>query len=159
MATNHKPRIKGADEGIWRRIKLIPFTVTIPSDQRDKRLTKKLISENSGIFNWLLEGFNMWKKEGLNEPEAIKEANDEFRYDMDTIGCFVNEVLNVSNNPEWRLSNKSLYDVYLKWCNKNNERSMSQRGLSMRLQEKGFKRGVSNGIRYWEGVAVRMEWM
>ena len=134
MATNHKPRIKGADEGIWRRIKLIPFNVTIPSEQRDKKLTKKLISENSGIFNWLLEGFNMWKKEGLNEPEAVKEANDEFRYDMDPVGCFVNEVLNISDNGEWRLTNKSLYDVYLKWCNKNNERSMSQRGLAMRLQ-------------------------
>ena len=53
MATNHKPKIRGADNGIWRRIKMIPFTVTIPPEQRDKKLTEKLIAENSGILNWL----------------------------------------------------------------------------------------------------------
>ncbi|MDO4507454.1 MAG: phage/plasmid primase, P4 family, partial [Spirochaetales bacterium] len=84
MATNHKPRIKGADNGIWRRIKLIPFNVTIPQEQRDKDLPNKLLAENSGIFNWLLRGYDMWKKEGLLEPEAIKNANEEYRFDMDS---------------------------------------------------------------------------
>lgn len=69
MATNHKPKIRGADIGIWRRIKLIPFNITIPPEQRDKKLTEKLIAENSGILNWLLKGYSMWKKEGLNEPD------------------------------------------------------------------------------------------
>ena len=63
MATNHKPKIRGADNGIWRRIKMIPFTVTIPPEQRDKKLTEKLIAENSGILNWLIAGYAMWKKE------------------------------------------------------------------------------------------------
>lgn len=76
MATNHKPKIRGADNGIWRRIKMIPFTVTIPPEQRDNDLGEKLLTENSGILNWLIEGFAMWKKEGLKmEPNAIKEAN------------------------------------------------------------------------------------
>ena len=77
MATNHKPKIRGADNGIWRRIKMIPFNVTIPPEQRDKKLTEKLIAENAGILNWLIQGYAMWKKEGLGEePKAVREANE-----------------------------------------------------------------------------------
>ncbi len=159
MATNHKPRIKGADNGIWRRIKLIPFNVTIPAEQRDKNLTEKLLSEGSGILNWALEGYQLWKKEGLTEPDAIKNANEEYRYDMDSVGSFISETMMVNASGEWRLPTKKLYETYCKWCQKNNERQMSQKGLAIRLQEKGFKRGCSNGLRYWVGLAVRMEWV
>ncbi|MBC6714265.1 phage/plasmid primase, P4 family [Treponema sp. Marseille-Q3903] len=94
MATNHKPKIRGADNGIWRRIKMIPFTVTIPPEQRDKKLTEKLIAENSGILNWLIQGYAMWRKEGLGEePKAVREANNEYRMDMDVVGTFVDSVL------------------------------------------------------------------
>ena len=138
MATNHKPKIKGADNGIWRRIKLIPFTVTIPPEQRDKKLTEKLVAENAGILNWLLKGYSMWKKEGLNEPDAIREANEEYRYDMDSIESFISEALNLDASLQWRLPTKNLYDAYIKWCSKNNERSLCQKSLAIRLQEKGF---------------------
>jgi putative DNA primase/helicase len=56
MATNHKPVIKGTDHGIWRRIKLIPFTMRIPEEKQDKHLELKLWEEPSGILNWQLEG-------------------------------------------------------------------------------------------------------
>lgn len=159
MATNHKPRIKGADNGIWRRIKLIPFTVTIPPEQRDKQLTEKLLAENSGILNWLLQGYTLWKKEGLIEPDVIKEANEEYRYDMDSIQAFINEVLNIDATQKWRLPTKDLYDVYLRWCVKNNEKALSQKGLAVRMQEKGYKRGVSNSVRFWLGLGIKPEWL
>ena len=159
MATNHKPRIKGADNGIWRRIKLIPFTVTIPPEQRDKQLTEKLLAENSGILNWLLQGYTLWKKEGLIEPDVIKEANEEYRYDMDSIQAFINEVLNIDATQKWRLPTKDLYDVYLRWCGKNNEKALSQKGLAVRMQEKGYKRGVSNSVRFWLGLGIKPEWL
>lgn len=159
MATNHKPKIKGADNGIWRRIKMIPFTVTIPPEQRDKNLTKKLTAENSGILNWLIQGYAMWTKEGLkNEPDAVKEANEEYRFDMDSVGTFVSECFEIDASMRWKLGNKILYDTYLKWCNKNNERPLSHKGLSMRMQEKGFKRCVSNSQRFWPGLVLKNEW-
>ena len=58
-----------------------------------------------------------------------------------------------------KLGNKILYDTYLKWCNKNNERPLSHKGLSMRIQEKGFKRCVSNSQRFWLGLMLKNEWM
>ena len=158
MATNHKPKIRGADNGIWRRIKMIPFTVTIPEEQRDKTLTEKLIAENSGILNWLIQGYALWRKEGLNEPEAIRDANEEYRMDMDAVGTFVNDCFDLDASMRWRLPNQMLYQTYIKWCNANNERVMSQKWLTMRMSEKGFKRMVSNTGRIWLGLARKPQW-
>jgi putative DNA primase/helicase len=158
MATNHKPKIRGADNGIWRRIKMIPFTVTISAEQRDKTLTEKLIAENSGILNWLIQGYALWRKEGLNEPEAIRDANEEYRMDMDSVGTFVNDCFDLDASMRWRLPNQMLYQTYIKWCNANNERVMSQKWLTMRMSEKGFKRMVSNTGRIWLGLARKPQW-
>ena len=159
MATNHKPKIRGADNGIWRRIKMIPFNVTIPPEQRDKKLTEKLIAENAGILNWLIQGYAMWKKEGLGEePKAVREANEEYRMDMDSVGMFVTDCLETDPTLKWRLPTALLYQTYIKWCNKNNERVMSQKWLGMRMSEKGFKRVITNGQRLWCGLAVKLEW-
>ena len=158
MATNHKPKIRGADNGIWRRIKMIPFNVTIPPEQRDKNLTEKLIAENSGILNWLLRGYAMWQKEGLEEPKAIREANAEYRMDMDSVGTFVTDCLELDASLQWRLPTNMLYQTYIKWCSRNNERVMSQKWLGMRMSEKGFKRVITGGLRQWCGLAVKLEW-
>ncbi len=159
MATNHKPKIRGADNGIWRRIKMIPFTVTIPPEQRDKKLTEKLIAENCGILNWLIQGYAMWRKEGLSEePKVIREANAEYRMDMDVVGTFVNDCLEIDASLKWRLNNTLLYNTYIKWCNANNEHIRSQKWLTIQMSEKGFKRFMSCGQRLWLGLVLKPEW-
>ena len=64
LGTNHKPKIVGADDGIWRRIRLIPFTVQIPKERQDRDLAKKLKAEAAGILNWALEGLRQWREDG-----------------------------------------------------------------------------------------------
>ena len=106
-----------------------------------KNLTEKLIAENSRILNWFLQGYTMWRKEGLSEePDAIREANTEYRMDMNSVETFVIECLDIDASQSWRLNNTFFYNTYIKWCNKNNERVMSQKWLTMRMSEKGFKR-------------------
>ncbi|MBQ5470472.1 MAG: hypothetical protein IIT58_00450, partial [Treponema sp.] len=158
MATNHKPKISGGDNGIWRRIKLIPFTVIIPEEKRDRNLTDKLMAENSGILNWLLEGYRLWKKEGLKEPEAIRTANEEYRFDMDSVGSFVAECLNIDASQKERLLNGDLYNTYTKWCERNNESVMSHRKLSSKMREKNYQQLASNGSRWWLGLSIKEEW-
>ena len=158
MASNHKPKIRGADNGIWRRIKMIPFTVTIPPEQRDKKLTEKLITENIGILNWLITGYAMWRKEGLSdEPDAVRDANNEYRMDMDVVGTFVNDCFEIDAGMKRKLHTKILYETYLKWCSKNDERAMSQKWLGLRMQENGFKRIVGNSQRLWLGLVLKDE--
>jgi putative DNA primase/helicase len=91
MASNHKPVIRETDHGIWRRIKLIPFTTRIAEDKRDRYLEQKLLAEKSGILNWLIEGALRWKQEGLKVPVIITNATDEYRGEMDVIGNFIRE--------------------------------------------------------------------
>ena len=138
---------------------MIPFDVTIPPEQRDKNLTEKLIAENAGILNWLILGYAVWTKEVLGEePKAVREAYEEYRMDMDAVGTFVNDCFDLDASMRWRLPNQMLYQTYIKWCNANNERVMSQKWLTMRMSEKGFKRMVSNTGRIWLGLARKPQW-
>jgi putative DNA primase/helicase len=154
MATNHKPVIKGTDHGIWRRIKLIPFTMRIPEEQQDKHLDMKLREEASGILNWLLEGIARWKKEGLKAPAAILNATDEYRGEMDVIGNFMKE--RTIQKPELSIRVLELFKAYQEWCAENNKHMVSERFLSLRLQEMGYVRTRTAEARFWSGVGLRV---
>jgi putative DNA primase/helicase len=155
MATNYRPVIRGSDHGIWRRIRLIPFTVTIPPEQRDKNLSKKLEEENSGILNWLLEGYVLWRKEGLENPESVVRATNEYRDEMDTVGQFLRECCSVDSTGLMRIGNRRLYEMYTNWCAQNNEKLYSQKFLAMRLQERGFRKIIGHNERMWIGLGEK----
>jgi putative DNA primase/helicase len=89
LSTNHKPNIRGTDLGIWRRIHMVPFNFKVTPDKDDKDLHLKLSQESSGIFNWMIEGHNQWKKIGLNVPNQIKQATQIYREEEDDLGQFI----------------------------------------------------------------------
>ena len=92
LSTNHRPRITGTDNGIWRRIKLIPFEVDLSDVVTvDKAFPEKLKAEYSGILNWALEGWKRYQSEGLREPKAVLDATDEYRGAEDIVGTFIRE--------------------------------------------------------------------
>jgi len=152
MATNHKPVIKGTDYGIWRRIKLIPFTTRIPVEKQDKELEDKLIAEASGILNWLLEGVKKWKHDGLIAPDSILQATDEYRGEMDVIGNFLKEKCLVNSSVSIRI--RELYKVYSDWCDDNNEHAVSERFFSMRLKDMGYEQSRNAEARFWSGLGL-----
>ena len=78
LAANHKPIVRGTDHGIWRRVKLVPFTVTVPAEEQDKRLAEKLTAEAAGILAWAVRGCLDWQSDGLGEPEEVKAATKEY---------------------------------------------------------------------------------
>jgi putative DNA primase/helicase len=155
MATNHKPSIRGADHGIWRRIKLIPFTNRIPEEKQDKHLEEKLKKEASGILNWILEGVSRWQKEGLKAPPVVLTATDEYRSEMDIIGNFVKDCC--VQKPGIIIKVRELYKAYEKWCNENNEHLVSERFLALRLQEIGFQRSRNAETRFWRNLGLKAE--
>jgi putative DNA primase/helicase len=153
MATNHKPVIKGTDYGIWRRIKLIPFTQTIPTEKQDKDLEQKLFAERSGILNWLIEGAMRWKKERLLAPESIMNATNEYRAEMDIIGNFLKERCVL--NPSCTIRIRELFKAYQDWCDDNNEHAVSERFFSLRLKELGYTQKRTSDARHWNGIMLR----
>ena len=155
MATNHKPIIKGTDHGIWRRIKLIPFTTRIEDDKQDKNLEKKLLLEGSGILNWLIEGSRRWCKEGLKTPNVIVKATNEYRAEMDIIGNFIKDRCN--QLPGLEIKARELFKCYQDWCGENNEHAVSERFFGLRLKEMGLDQKRSNDGRYWQGIQLKAE--
>jgi len=152
MASNYKPVIKGTDHGIWRRIKLIPFTTTIAQEKQDKNLEAKLKLETSGILNWLLEGAARWKNEGLIAPSVIVKATDEYRGEMDVIGNFIKE--RCVKDGEITIRIRELYKAYADWCEENKEHAVSERFFTMRLKDMGFVQGRTAEMRFWIGIGL-----
>src|SRR5208282_5449458 len=91
LVTNHKPEIRGTDHAIWRRIRLIPFTVTFPEDKQDKHLGEKLKAEAPGILRWMVEGCQEWQKHGLGTPEVVMVATAEYRSEQDRLAQFLEQ--------------------------------------------------------------------
>lgn len=146
LAANHKPIIRGTDHGIWRRVKLIPFLVTIPDADQDKELTEKLKSELGGILNWALSGCRAWQQHGLGEPGIVRAATGDYKSDMDIIGRFVNEKCEVGNDVE--IGASDLYREYKKWCEETGERPATQTVFGTRLTERGIgKKTVCGRVR------------
>ncbi|WP_240056562.1 DNA primase family protein [Bacillus mesophilum] len=153
FTTNHKPIVKGDDEGIWRRIRLIPFTHTIPREEVDKQLPEKLRAELPGILRWVVEGCLKWQEEELGEPDEVKAATDEYKEEMDLLSNFLDE--NCVVMPEAKVAVNEIHKTYMKWAEENGEYPMKQRAFSSRLQMRGFSKRKSTGNRtFFFGIGL-----
>lgn len=154
LATNHKPRIIGTNEAIWRRIRLIPFTVTIPVEQRDRGLAEKLKSEASGILNWLLAGCRDWQAHGLGDSQAVRTATGTYRQESDVLGHFLDARVIVEANREVRASD--LYSTYRSWAEESGEYTMNERDFSGALSDRGLTKRRSKDGWSWRCIALRV---
>ncbi len=157
LGTNHKPTIRGTDRAIWDRIRLVPFSVRIPEAEQDKQLRSKLIAEAPGILAWAVRGCLDWRRNGLGEPQEVREATAGYRAAMDVLGEFIEDMCVV--HPRARVSAKALYASYQQWCKDNGEENLSQKALGQRLDERGFDtaRVGKSGSRYRLGIGLRAE--
>lgn len=136
LAANHKPVIRGNDHAIWRRVRLIPFEVTIPPEQRDGQLPQKLRAELPGILAWAVEGCLEWLAEGLRPPDRVMAATEEYRTESDSLGAFIAEECEVGTYFDVRAGD--LYSAYRKWAKDNGEWEMSNQAFGRRMTERGF---------------------
>jgi putative DNA primase/helicase len=156
LATNHKPEIRGTDQATWRRVRLIPFTVTIPDAQQDRGLLEKLRGEFPGILRWMVEGRLAWQRGGLGLPDAVREATQEYRASMDVIGQFFAECCAAGAKATAKAAD--LYRAYGVWCERNREHPESRRRFGEALSERGYQRG-RDVLRHvvWKGIRLRSE--
>lgn len=172
MAANHKPSIRGGDHGIWRRIHLIPFTVTIPPEERDADLAAKLEEELPGILNWAIRGCLDWQRGGLRVPDSVRAATAQYESEMDPIGAFFDDCVELMQDDPtsgaalWAPGEGfdpvpaiSFYQAYTEWCEANGERPLTNRTFGDRVKQRGvqWKRvktgNVYLGIRLVKGGA------
>lgn len=153
LAANHKPVVRGDDYAIWRRIRLIPFEVTIPENKQDKALVQKLRAELPGILRWIVTGCIAWQKAGLHTPEVVANATKKYREESDALRTWIEERCTLESKLECEAS--ALYASYKNWAMDTNEPVLSQRYFAQRLEARGYKKIRREAGRIYVGISVK----
>lgn len=155
LLTNHKPQVKGQDEGIWGRVRMLPYTESFGSEEevqagartrvRDTALLDRLRGEVEGVLAWRVRGAVEWFAGGLAPPEEVKAASSAYRMEQDRVGQFVAECCEIGVEWSEALTDGmgGLYPAYVSWC---------KDGGVFPLSKSRFKDEVSRVV-----VAVRFE--
>lgn len=133
---NHRPDIRGTDAAIWDRVKLIPFNVEIPREERDPDMLAKLTAELPGILAWAVRGNMLWQRTGISAPAAVAEATGEYRSEQDIIGQFLAECCDLDATAQ--IGASALYQVYEAWSRQNGMRPESGTKFGGDLARRGF---------------------
>lgn len=148
---NHKPQIRGTDDGIWRRLLLVPFSVQIPLTEVDAALPAKLLDELPGIMAWAVQGCLQWQKIGLGAPDCVLAAGREYRADMDLLGEFISDRCVVAASAQAPAA--SLYGEYKSWAEHNGHQAVSATRFGLALSERGYRK-EKRGTIQWLGIGL-----
>ena len=159
LSGNFKPSISGSDYGIWRRVLIVLWGVTIPEGERmiPSRLAEKLDAERSGILNWLLDGLVTYLGAGLTGfiPEEVTDFTREYRNDRDNVGVFADQCITREVGQTKQAG--PLFKLYQEWCELNGVTAAKQRSFGERLGELGFKKTTGRTYVY-QDISVDTSW-
>ncbi len=158
LSTNHKPEIRGTDNAIWRRLRLVPWRVTIPPAEQDKKLPEKLRAELPGILAWVVRGCLWWHREGLKAPDEVRQATREYRAEMDVLAGFIADCC--ERGASKSASSGDLWEAWQRWCEGTGEQAGTRKRFGGHLAERGFlnDRDSKTGRKVWFGLALRPDW-
>ena len=161
ISVNRKPTIRGNDDGIWRRVLLVPFDVQIPVEKVDKQLSDKLWAERAGILNWLLDGLRQYMElGGLHPPEEVMAATQEYRDESDLIGSFVRAALEITRYEHDQVEAGRLYSVFVQFCKRQGITPLAGTTFNRRLPKAAAQFGFTKGkasISVYCGLRVNSE--
>jgi putative DNA primase/helicase len=152
---NHKPGLRGVDEAIRRRMNLIPFTVTIPAEERDEQLPEKLRAEGAGILQWMANGCAEWLAKGLAQPEAVRAATEAYLAAEDAFAQWMAERCNVASS--FYGTTADLFADWKKWADAAGEHVGSQKRFAQTLADRGFapRRQGGTGRMGFDGIGLK----
>lgn len=153
LSSNHLPKIRGRDEGIWRRVLLVPFEQSIPRADRDPELLSKLKDEAEGILAWCVQGWEMYVRDGLSPPPQVSDATKSYREEQDPLGMFIQFVLEPAAGQQ--ISSSYLYGLYKDWTRINALDAVSQTSFSNSLMDRGYRKHKSSSMN-WVGVKANV---
>jgi putative DNA primase/helicase len=154
IAANSRPTVRGTDEGIWRRMRLVPFNLTIPPAERDRGLVARLVEqESSGILTWAVAGCLAWQREGLGAAAAVDAATAEYREEQDVLGLWIDEECVVS--PGIFGATTALYNSFKAWCERTGRHEWSREAMRARLAERpGITARNTKAARGFDGIGL-----
>lgn len=132
---NHAPDIRGMDDGIWRRLMIVPFDVQIPKEERDPLIVQRMLAEGPGILNWLVEGAISYLEGGLAPPSQVSQATDTLRKDSDPYGKFLDEACVVTGDVRDSISSRDLMLCFMFWQMQKGETPFKERTISTNMKD------------------------
>jgi putative DNA primase/helicase len=166
ISGNHKPDIRGTDDGIWRRVLLVPFGEKIPPAERDEDLVDKLWQERSGILNWLCAGLLDYLEGGLQEPAQVLAATDDYRADSDPVGRFLSTACIITGDAGDRVATADLGRALNLWLALNGMSTWTPNSTGRKLNDRAGKaRGpagktyerIKSGVTMLQGIRLTDE--
>lgn len=155
LVTNHRPQVIGTDDGIWRRLLLIPFSVTVPNHRQDPDLPTKLAADADAVLAWTVRGCLDYQQQGLNPPASVRAATDAYRSEADHLGSFIEDVCIVSDTV--RNPGGQLYDAYAQWCHEAGFQPLNNTVFGRQLTDKGHPSKKSGGRMVRQGIALKSD--
>jgi putative DNA primase/helicase len=152
MLTNHRPVIGGTDEGIWRRVRLVPWAVSIPPDEQDGELGDRLKLAADAVLRFLVDGYARWRDGGLADPEQVTKATGQWRGESDALGRFIDQ--RCLTGPHYHVQSAALFAAWCAWCKAENEDAGTQTAFSLTLARLGYIKRVTNIGKVWDGLAL-----
>ena len=151
LVGNHKPSLSNVDDAMRRRVNIVPFMVK-PS-KPDRRLTEKLKAEAPQILRWMVEGCLAWQRDGLNHPDAVRCATQEYFEDQDLIGQFLDErcLVDLSDSAMFETS-ASLFSAWSLYCRGAGQPAGTQKAFGEALKRRGFVPIKKRMWRGWQGL-------
>jgi putative DNA primase/helicase len=153
VRTNHKPIVTGEDDGIWRRIVILPFRRKFEKHEQDPYLESKLLAERDGILRWMIEGAQRYYRDGLRLSPAMKREQATYRKESDLLGEFLEE--KTVTDPQERVEQGQMYFDWKLWCEANGVYPGSKKTFTQRMAERGFTSAKSNGKHLYAGLKRR----
>jgi putative DNA primase/helicase len=158
LSTNYRPVVRGTDRGIWRRLRLIPFTVTFSGAGEDTGLSDRLKAEAKGILAWCVRGCLDWVRDGERTPKVVQVATSDYKHDEDLVFRFVGECCVTGNDllteKPYEVRSSALYEAFKEWTKKAGEEDcVSKKKFGIRIVELGYQRFTNNGPIYL-GIAL-----
>jgi P4 family phage/plasmid primase-like protien len=157
LATNHRPEIRGVDNAIWDRMRLIPFTVVIPEAERKPKheVQAMFAAELPGILAWAVQGAVAWYRQGLGTAAAITDANAAYRTDMDILAPWIADCC--VEGPHCTAAAKALRESYEAWCAANGTTPVNGQTFGRRLTGRKYTQGRTNTARSWTGIGLKSD--
>jgi len=157
FSCNHRPAIRGTDNGIWRRVLFLPWmaNIELTPEKKDVNLGQKLLAEREGILAWVMAGAHEWANKGLQVPTRVRAATKGYRDDMDALGEFL--TIKTHRAPKIEVGSSALYRAYCEWCDQTNEKAWKQKTFSQRIRERGFATKKKSSGNVFVGIGLRAE--
>jgi putative DNA primase/helicase len=153
LDTNHVPSFRETGTAMRRRLKIVPWDVTISEQQRDKRLRERLLDELPGILTWIVQGAMCYLESGLREPQRVIEESRSVMDSRDSIGRWLEEC--TFSDLQARSRSSDLHENYCLWASREGEIAIpTLKTFAQSLKERGYQSMKSNGVMVWLGIRI-----